>query len=386
MPLEKNYPPIRTGMRGAHPGSFEAAHGLAREGRQFGPAIDIAENYDLAIVGAGISGLTAAYAYRKKLGPDVRILILDNHDDFGGHAKRNEFNQGGRMRLSWGGTMNMEYHHFSQEVKDFLKELGIDVNKLADNLDFHYGGNGKEGAAIYFDAATYGRDVIVTGFNIYGRNLDALDKIDEFPISQAAKTALKQFYRSDKNILEDLEKAAIDTILYGIPYTQFLSQFAKLPAEAIEILIKGTDGYWGIQIHSLSVAEAMNAGMPGSHLLGTYAKEVISDGAADNVAMFPDGNASIARLLIQALIPDISSTNGVESIATAQFDYSKLDLPTSPVRVRLSSTVINVSNSDNQVDLKYIKEGKVYKVKAKHTVLACYHSIISFLCPELPET
>ena len=28
----------------------------------------------------------------------ARILILDNHDDFGGHAKRNEFHQGGPMR------------------------------------------------------------------------------------------------------------------------------------------------------------------------------------------------------------------------------------------------------------------------------------------------
>ncbi|RLC55564.1 MAG: twin-arginine translocation pathway signal, partial [Chloroflexi bacterium] len=101
------YPPTRTGLRGSHAGSFETAHALARTGARFDNPVDLDEEYDLIVVGAGISGLTAAYEYRKKFGSDSRILILDNHDDFGGHAKRNEFHQGGDMRLSWGGTMNL---------------------------------------------------------------------------------------------------------------------------------------------------------------------------------------------------------------------------------------------------------------------------------------
>ena len=48
------------------------------------------EEFDLVVVGGGISGLAAAYFYRQAR-PNARILILDNHDDFGGHAKRNEF-------------------------------------------------------------------------------------------------------------------------------------------------------------------------------------------------------------------------------------------------------------------------------------------------------
>ena len=72
------------------------------------------ETYDLVVVGGGISGLAAAYYYRKLHRPGSRILILDNHDDFGGHAKRNEFHQGGPMRLAWGGTVNMEYPKYSE--------------------------------------------------------------------------------------------------------------------------------------------------------------------------------------------------------------------------------------------------------------------------------
>jgi putative NAD(P)-binding protein/integrase-like protein len=95
-------PPALTGMRGDHPGSFEAAHAL-RDGRfpNAGTSpIDTGENYDLIVVGGGISGLAAAYFYGVKAGPAARILILDNHDDFGGHAKRNEFELDGKTQLT----------------------------------------------------------------------------------------------------------------------------------------------------------------------------------------------------------------------------------------------------------------------------------------------
>jgi spermidine dehydrogenase len=86
------YPPALTGMRGSHAGSFEAAHAV-RDGQvpaKGAKAADTKETYDLVIVGAGISGLAAAHFWRTR-NPNARILILDNHDDFGGHAKRNEF-------------------------------------------------------------------------------------------------------------------------------------------------------------------------------------------------------------------------------------------------------------------------------------------------------
>ena len=88
------YPPAETGMRGSHPGSFEVAHTTV-QGRQWATE-QTGEHYDLVIVGAGISGLASAYIYRRDVNPDARILILDNHHDFGGHAKRNEFTLDGR--------------------------------------------------------------------------------------------------------------------------------------------------------------------------------------------------------------------------------------------------------------------------------------------------
>ena len=82
------YPPAKTGLRGSHVGSWETMHARVM-GQEWG-VDETSEHYDLVVIGAGLSGLSAAYFYRQQH-PDARILILDNHDDFGGHAKRNEF-------------------------------------------------------------------------------------------------------------------------------------------------------------------------------------------------------------------------------------------------------------------------------------------------------
>jgi spermidine dehydrogenase len=115
------YPPALTGLRGNHKGKFSQA--LTKGGASH-------EQYDLVIVGAGISGLSAAYFYRKHAGPNARILILDNHDDFGGHAKRNEFKINGRTLLGFGGTFAIDSPApYSDVAKGLIKELGIDVKR-----------------------------------------------------------------------------------------------------------------------------------------------------------------------------------------------------------------------------------------------------------------
>jgi spermidine dehydrogenase len=376
------YPPARTGMRGSQPGSFETAHALARDGVRFEDPVDLDEAYDLIVVGAGISGLTAAYQYRKRFGPASRILILDNHDDFGGHARRNEFHQGGDMRLSWGGTMNLEYLSFSDTVLALLAELGIDPHRLSEELDFHYGG---DRPAIWFDAATYGRDVLVPGFSMYSRNLAALERIDDFPISASARAALKQFYASDGDVLQGMGQPEIERVLRRTSYADFLSRYAGLPDEAVDLFTKATDGYWGVQPHSLSTTEAMNAWLPGSHLLGKASARATGLETSERVAMFPDGNASIARLLVRSLIPGVAPGARAENVASARFEYQHLDRPANPVSLRLEATAVHVANERGGVAVTYIKDGVTTRVRGRHGVLACYHTMIPHLCPQLPE-
>ena len=127
------YPPALTGLRGQHPGSFEVAHAFAREGQRFGiDGAAIEESYDLVVVGGGISGLAAAWFYRRAAGPDARILVLDNHDDFGGHAKRNEFTLDRRLVIGYGGSQSIQSPRtlWSEAAKGLLRDLGVDVTRF----------------------------------------------------------------------------------------------------------------------------------------------------------------------------------------------------------------------------------------------------------------
>jgi len=123
------YPPIKTGLRGTHPGAFEAAH-LLRDGQQPVVMQDSGEHYDLIVVGGGISGLSAAFMFRQQR-PEARILILDNHDDFGGHAKRNEFHINGELHLMNGGTLSIQSPRpYSKVADDLMKAVGINAEDL----------------------------------------------------------------------------------------------------------------------------------------------------------------------------------------------------------------------------------------------------------------
>src|SRR5256885_540027 len=121
------YPPALIGLRGDQDRVYEYAHQL-RDGKSwetFGTVEEEREAYDLIVVGAGISGLAAAYFYRQLNGDKSRILILDNHDDFGGHARRNEFEVSGRLLLANGGTQSIESPgEYSKVAKGLLADLG----------------------------------------------------------------------------------------------------------------------------------------------------------------------------------------------------------------------------------------------------------------------
>jgi len=386
-PAGANYPPVRTGMRGSHPGAFEVAHALAREGQGFPAPLDLDQAYDLVVVGGGISGLAAAYYYRKRFGPDARILILENHDDFGGHAKRNEFHQGGRMRLSWGGTMNLEYPLFSDSVNELFRELGVDIDTLLEGYQFRYGSGPKGKHAMFFDAETFGRDELVQDFSFRAGRETGLDAaIDRFPISEESRESLKSFYARRENVFAGKSEQEVQTLLRGISYTDFLKKYGGLTDEAADLFIRVTHGYAGVGADSLSAAECIGASVPITHLLGS--PHLSGSGATDaggDVAMFPDGNASIARLLVRALIPAVAPDADASNLALQRFDYSKLDAAGAPVRLRLESTVINVANHEDGTSVTYVNDGRVLRVKSRHAVLACWHAVIPHLCPELPE-
>jgi len=166
------YPPALTGMRGSHPGSFDAAHALRDHTfwDTAGKPEGTGETYDLIIVGGGISGLAAAHFYRKASGDKARILILDNHDDFGGHAKRNEFRVGNAFRLGFGGTFSIESPApYSAVAKGLIEELGIDVPSYPKYLNKSLYPSAGLRAKVFFDKETFGVDKLVVNPRPLGR-------------------------------------------------------------------------------------------------------------------------------------------------------------------------------------------------------------------------
>src|SRR5882762_7151365 len=162
-------PPTSSGLRGSHPGSFEIAHSL-RDGtfwKNAATPVALPEKYDLVIVGGGISGLAAAHFYRERAAAGAKILILENHDDFGGHAKRNEFHLGGKLQLLNGGTMLIDSPTpYSRVAAGLLRQLGIDPvgldKKCTDRSLYRSLGMS---SAVFFDEETFGEDRLVAGIS-----------------------------------------------------------------------------------------------------------------------------------------------------------------------------------------------------------------------------
>lgn len=384
------YPPTRTGLRGAHPGAFEAAHALARERQAVGTARDTGERYDLVVVGGGISGLSAAYFHRQKHGPEARILVLDNHDDFGGHAKRNEFHQGGDMRLAWGGTVNMEFPKYSAVAMQLLEQLGIDIPRLLEDFDFNWR-DGVEGLryGTWFDARHFGRDVLLPGVTM--ESADLAMHVDAFPLSDPARAALKAFLLADDDLLAGMSPDAKLAWAHRTSYRDFL-RLGGVPDEAIAVFSGATMGYWGVRAENLSVMECLETGLPGLHRVGTLGEEEAGGGDPGvRSAMFPDGNASIARLLVRALVPeatpDLPAGADPHGIVTTSLDYAQLDRPGSAARIRLNSTVLNVHEqpAGQGVRVMYAADGRLHGVTGKQVIMACYNRIIPHLVPTLPE-
>ena len=372
------YPPTRTGMRGSHPGAYEIAHALGRDGARFPEPAEAKEHYDLVVVGAGISGLAAAYFYRQKIDPDAKILLLENHDDFGGHAKRNEFHQGGEMVLSLGGTHNLEWWKFSGVVTGLLSELGVDPHAMREDMTFDYGHDAPNSPAMWFDADTYGQSRLLPNFSL--RNRLTKEQIEQIPISEEGRESLLHFYTGAVEPLA-LSRAEVETLLSRISYPDFLREYARLTEDAIQLFDKDQHGSWGLEMRALSAAEAIEVGYPGLQLFG---QDWEGEDFQYPVAMWPDGNASLARLLVAKLIPEAAPGANAQNIATANFDYSLLDRESGDVRLRRNATVIHTENTDTGVSVTYASSGNIHRVTATHSVLACYHSIIPHLCPAIP--
>ena len=405
------YPPALTGLRGSHPGSFEVAHSL-RDGTFWddaGKPLSTGESYDLVVVGGGISGLSAAHFFRKAAGSQTKILLLDNHDDFGGHAKRNEFQVGDQFRLGFGGTFSIESPApYSAVAKGLIEELGIDVGSYPKYVDKKLYSSLGLRPSIFFDKETFGADRTVISPLPHGggESEDASDTtaetlkkfLAEAPLSAVSRADCQRLLAGNQDYLPGLSAEEKKDRLARMSYNSFLTDLVKVSPEVVALLQPLPQPLFGVGFDAVSAQDAWGLGAPGfdAMSLGTAPGKGMNRDAIPNEEAekyffhFPDGNATIARLMVRKLIPDAIPGKSASDVVLARANYAKLDESASPVRIRLNSTVVRVNHlgdpgSATQVEVTYARGGKVYTVKAGHAILACWNMVIPYLCEELPD-
>jgi spermidine dehydrogenase len=395
---DEAYPPAKTGMRGTHPGSFEPAHEMRDGTLSIGSANDVDKTYDLIVVGGGLSGLASAHFFRDAVGPDARILVLDNHDDFGGHAKRNEFTVNGKSLVVNGGTVYLEnpgrYDKWSRKLLD---DIGIDIarfekaNKAAPNP--YQGLNG----SYFFDKETWGKDALV------GRGrAGSADFISRTPLSAKAQQDYLRIYSPQQpDYLPNLDEEAKKLLLAKTSYQDYLLNIAKVDKSVLWFVQNAGAGNFCVGADALPALFAANMEQPGFAGLklspmdqyvfadlpgGSHGRQLEDHHAVH----FPDGNATLARLLVRKLIPDAVDGVTQEDLGTARVYYDRLDRDSSNTRIRLNSIAVRVvhdgdPSSAKEATVTYIRGGRMERVRAKAIILACWNMAIPYMAPELPQ-
>lgn len=389
------YPPSLTGLRGHAEGAMTVGHAM-RDGTFWSNAPKpeaTGETYDLVVVGGGISGLAAAWLYRRQK-PEAKILILENNDEFGGHARRNEFTaSNGKTIIGYGGSQSLQTPtYFSPLVHEVLKGIGIAVEKFEDYYDSEWHEERGLGDGVLFRKEDFGEDVFVIVTE------SAADWVPKTPLNDRAKADLIELLDSPPDYLAGKTRDEKFKILSETTYADFLTKIAGYDPELVKYFQRSTEAYFGIGVEGTTALDAWgnyNPGFDGMDLGDVPYKTMSPSGRLaltdpdDYIYHFPDGNAGVTRSFVRAMIPDALPGSTMEDLVVTPVDYGRLDVEGNPVRLRLNASVVKVAHDGaldtaESVTVTYTAGGTLKTVTAGQAVLACWHRVIPYLTDELP--
>jgi spermidine dehydrogenase len=244
---------------------------------------------------------------------------------------------------------------------------------------------------MFYDRATFGADLIVPGMG----KIPWPEFLANSPLSENVRRDIARIYTEQKDYLPTLSREQRIERLSQISYADFLTKVCKVTPDALPFFQTYTNDLFAVGIDAVPAYYCYAAGddygaisYPGFDglNLGTERERQTEP----YIFHFPDGNASIARMLVRTLVPGAIPGHTMDDIVTSPTDYSRLDDSGSAVRIRLNSTVVHVSHVGpaeraKEVEVAYQRGGKLQVVRARNCLLACYNTMIPYLCPELPE-
>jgi spermidine dehydrogenase len=351
--------------------------------------IDTGESYDLVVVGGGISGLAAAYEFKQHKTPKQTCLILENHPIFGGEAKENEFMVNGQRLVGPQGSngtivpdppvrlpydLDGDYYHMNSALYDFYTELGMPrkyqfqrwdpslktLQFARDNYEFYIWEDRSPSLGYFFDSHGWVRDIWAN--DLQGTPYSAQVKKDFL----AWRSAAKRYYPG----------ADFPKWLDGMTYRDYIEKAMGLSPEvtryADPILASGI----GPCCDAISAYAAYRLGMPGFGGFGRGEGLFGNPMDQSRVFTFPGGNSGVARYFVKGLIPaSFAGGNTLAEVINGRVNFKALDEPQSAVRMHLGSTAIAVqheagSPNPRAVEVNYVKDGKVYRLRACAVIMA----------------
>jgi spermidine dehydrogenase len=355
--------------------------------------IETGEIYDCVIIGGGISGLAAALFFQRSAGPGMKCLIVENHPIFGGEAKQNEFLVEGKRLIAHQGSAIYQIQYPHSFLATFYDSIGL----RAPHLKYqNWAGPDPEFPLSNTPYQAVGLQHGQYGFWFGARFnqrpgmwlTDPLGKrLDGAPVSNAARTEWLRWLKGDevggtKFEHPKVEGDAISRYLDSITLERHYMERFGLSRETVRTFLSPVEGGGsGLGPDALSA-------------YSDYAFEMLhplpeENGGSDQ--MFPGGNSTIARLILKSLVPAaIAGPHSVEGVCRNRVNFAALDIPGTPVRIRLSSTVIHVEHDGeagkaNTVSIAYSKQGKLYRIKARSAVMAGGCWTTKHIVKDLPQ-